>query len=122
VVPSGASLLRLPAQGGPGEAAAVVAAGPGRLVLDVTAAHDGLLVISQPFYPGWRAFVDGKKTPICRADYLLQAVPVAAGTHRVELSYRLPLLPMIVSLAAVVGCLVYLLAQILRRRSVRRRA
>ena len=122
VVPSSASLPELPTQGGPGEAAAVVTAGPGRLELDVTAAHDGLLVISQPFYPGWRAFVDGKKTPICRADYLLQAVPVAAGTHRVELSYHLPLLPMIVSLAAAVGCLVYLLAQIPRRGSVRRRA
>ncbi|MBN1135918.1 MAG: YfhO family protein, partial [Anaerolineae bacterium] len=112
----------LPAEGGPGEAATVVEAGPGRLVLDVTASRDGLLVISQPFYPGWRAQVDRHKAPIYRTDYLLQGVPVTAGTHRVELSYRLPLLPAIVSLAAAVGCLAYLLIQIPFRRLIWRRA
>jgi len=122
VVPATASLPVLPAQSSPGEAAAIVEARPGRLVLDVTAAHDGLLVISQPFYPGWRAFVDNQKTPIYRADFLLQAVPVVAGTHRVELSYRLPLLPMIVSLAAVVGCLAALLMQGPFRRLIWHRA
>jgi len=112
----------LPDQGGPGKAATVVESSPGRLALDVTAAHDGLLVISQPFYSGWRADVDGRKTPIYRTDYLLQGVPVMAGTHRVELSYRLPLLPMIVSLVTAVGCLACLLMQSPFRKSVRRRA
>ena len=115
-------LPELPAQGGSGEAATVVEARPGHLVLDVTAGHDGLLVISQPFYSGWRAQVDQQETPIYRTDYMLQGVPVAAGTHRVELSYRLPLLPMIVSLAAAVSCLAYLLIQIPFRRLMRRRA
>ena len=112
----------LPAQGEPGQAAAVVEARPGHLVLDVTASREGLLVISQPFYPGWRAYVDGQKAPIYRADYLLQAVPVSTGAHRVELTYRLPLLPMIVSLVAAVGCLAGLLLQIPSRRPILRRA
>jgi hypothetical protein len=122
VVPATGPTPALPAQGGPGEAAAVVEARPGRLVLDVTASQEGLLVISQPFYPGWQAFVDRHKTPIYRADYLLQGVPVAAGTHRVELSYRLPLLPMIVSLVAAISCLAAVLMQIPFRRPIWRRA
>ena len=111
----------LPDQGGPGEAATVIEAKPGRLVLNVTAGHDGLMVISQPFHAGWQAYVDGQKTLIYRADYILQCVPVSAGAHRVELSYRLPLLPTIVSLATA-GCLAALLIQIAFRRPSRRRA
>ena len=122
VVPATGLAPAPPGQGGLGEAAAVVEARPGRLVLDVTAAQDGLVVISQPFYPGWRATVDQQKAQIYRADYLLQAVPVTAGTHRLELNYRLPLLPMIVSLLAAVSCLADLLLQIPFQRLIWRRA
>jgi uncharacterized membrane protein YfhO len=63
-----------------------------------------LLVISQPFYPGWRAAVDGEPVPIYRADYLLQAIQIGAGNHRIELTYRLSILPAIVSLSALLVC------------------
>jgi len=66
----------------------VAEAAPGRLTLDVTVAEDGLLVVSQPFYPGWQATVDGQPASILRVDYLLQGVPLPAGSHRVELRYR----------------------------------
>jgi uncharacterized membrane protein YfhO len=78
-----------PAQGGQGGSIQVVEAAPGWLVLDVTAQGDSLLVVSQPFYPGWRATVDGESVPILRVDYLLQGVPLRAGTHRLELRYHL---------------------------------
>jgi hypothetical protein len=91
--------------GGPGSAARVVEAAPGRLVLEVSPQGDGLLVVSQPFYPGWRARVDGKQTPVYRADYLLQAVPVSAAARRVVLTYHLSPLPALVSLTALAGCI-----------------
>jgi len=122
VIPATDPMPALPPQGGPGEAATVVEARPGRLVLDVTASRDGLLVISQPFYPGWQAQVDQQETPIYRTNYMLQGVPVAAGTHRVELTYHLSLLPAVVSLAAAAACLAGLLIQIPVRRLSRRRA
>jgi hypothetical protein len=122
VIPATDPMPALPSQGGPGEAATVVEARPGRLVLDVTAGGDGLLVISQPYYPGWQAQVDQQETPIYRTDYLLQGVPVAAGTHRVELTYHLSLLPALVSLAAAAACLAGLLIQIAVGRLSRRRA
>jgi hypothetical protein len=94
--------------------AQVVESGAGRLVLDVMAARDALLVISQPFYPGWQARVGPVEQPIYRIDYLLQGVSIAEGSHRVELSYHLSLLPAIVSAVTLLGCLAVMA---LRQRS-----
>ncbi|MGD8624864.1 MAG: YfhO family protein [Anaerolineae bacterium] len=103
VLPAGGDDLALAGGAGPGEAARVVEAGPGRLVLEVSASDDGLLVVSQPFYPGWQAKVDGREVPIRRVDYLLQGVPLAAGMHRVALSYRLSPAPAVVSLGVLLA-------------------
>jgi len=59
-----------------------------RLGLDVEAVGDALLVISQVYYPGWVARVDGEETPLFRVDGLLQGVAVPAGTHQVEIRFR----------------------------------
>jgi uncharacterized membrane protein YfhO len=48
---------------------------------------NGLLLLSEVYYPGWRARVDGNETGVLRADFLLRAVPVAQGRHRVELFF-----------------------------------
>jgi hypothetical protein len=109
LLPPGGEDLVLPGAAGPGAAAHVVEAVPGKLMLDVVPSEDGLLVVSQPFYPGWQARVDGERTPIHRVDYLLQGVPLEAGSHRVELSYQPLRWPAIVSLAVLVGCLTVLI-------------
>jgi uncharacterized membrane protein YfhO len=49
-----------------------------------------MLVVSQARFPGWHAWVDGKKAPVLRVNGIVQGVPVAAGVHRVELVYRAP--------------------------------
>jgi hypothetical protein len=66
----------------------IVSSTPGMLRLDTTTPTDGLLMLSEIHYPGWRAAVDGQRVPILRADYILRGVPVPAGGHRVELVYR----------------------------------
>jgi hypothetical protein len=94
------------AQGtGPGTPAQVLESGPGRLVLGIEPTGDGLLVVSQPFYPGWFATVDGEPVPVHRVDYLLQSVQVQAGSRQVELFYRLSPVPGICSLAFLVACI-----------------
>lgn len=60
---------------------------PGRLVFQTTTSRRALLVISELFYPGWLAKVDGVYTPIHRTDYLLRGVFVPAGHHTVEMFY-----------------------------------
>lgn len=59
----------------------------GGLDVETQSTRDGYLVLSEVFYPGWRATVDGKEVPLERADYLITALPLSAGTHQVEYRY-----------------------------------
>ena len=45
-----------------------------------------MLVLTDLYYPGWQALVDGSPAPIYRADYAFRGVPVG-GTHVVEFRY-----------------------------------
>jgi hypothetical protein len=49
-----------------------------------------VLVLRIPFERNWRATVDRLPVPILRADYVLQAVVVPAGTHTVVFAYDDP--------------------------------
>jgi hypothetical protein len=102
---------RLPGGVGTGSVAKIITAGPARLVVEASLDYEGLLVVSQPFYPGWRAQVDGKRSPMYRTDYLLQGVPLQAGTHRVELTYRMSPFPAVLALVTLVGCLAGLVSK-----------
>lgn len=56
---------------------------PNMLEVVVEAPRDGFLVRLENFHSGWQAFVNGKKSPIYRANYAFQAVKVPKGRHRV---------------------------------------
>ena len=68
----------------------IVTLRPNRIVLDVEAGSEGVLVLSEVFYPGWRAEVDGSRVPVLRANYLFRGVEVPAGKSRVTLTYSPP--------------------------------
>ena len=89
---------------------------PNRIVLKVSADQKGLLVLSNNYHPGWRARVNGEETEILRANYIMQAVPIDAGTHKVEFLFR-PRLIMAGIIITVVGWgLLVLLMGYFRRR------
>lgn len=59
-----------------------------RVVVDADLPQAGYLVLADAYYPGWTARVDGEPVTIERADVMFRAVPVPAGTHRVEFRYE----------------------------------
>ena len=59
----------------------------GRMVVEVNAPRDGVVFLSETYYPDRRAWVDGKRTPRMKVDLAFTAVRVTAGTHRIELRY-----------------------------------
>ena len=61
---------------------------PEHLVIDVDAPQRGFLVLADEYYAGWRATVNGVRTPILRANYAFRVVEVPAGQSRVEFRYR----------------------------------
>ncbi|MCP3169924.1 YfhO family protein [Myxococcus qinghaiensis] len=61
--------------------------GAQHLALDVRACDDSYLIVSDSYYPGWRATVDGKDVPIHRADHSLRAVRLSPGEHHVRFDY-----------------------------------
>ncbi len=67
--------------------AQIAAYGPNEIVLLTSSGGDGVLVLSEVYYPGWRAWVDGGEVPVLRANYLFRAVELPAGEHRVRLLY-----------------------------------
>ena len=73
-------------------AATTSAFGPGRadVALSAPAPAGSALVVSENYYPGWQAAVDGKAVPTYRADYNLIGIPLPAGARTVELRYHDP--------------------------------
>jgi len=59
-----------------------------RVEVEADAPAAAWLVLSDSFYPGWAAIVDGRETPIFRANFLVRAVRVPAGRHEVVFEYR----------------------------------
>src|SRR5206468_12783778 len=55
----------------------------GRVLCEVEAGMPGFLVLLDSYYPGWQAYVDGKRVEILRANYVFRAVEVQAGNHHV---------------------------------------
>jgi hypothetical protein len=56
--------------------------------LDVETENNGLLILSEIYYPGWKATVDGNETEVFRTDYNLRSFFVPAGHHTVEVKFQ----------------------------------
>lgn len=56
--------------------------------LAVDTDRNSIVVLHDIYYPGWEAYVDGKRQPILRANLLFRGVEVAPGRHTVEFRFR----------------------------------
>ncbi len=57
--------------------------------INAQASGNNLLFISEIYYkPSWKAFIDGKETPILKANYAFRAIVVPQGNHTVEMRFK----------------------------------
>ena len=94
---------------------------PTRVVVETNAAHPGYLVLTDTYYPGWIATVDGTPATILRANFLFRAVAVEAGPHTVRFDLPAAELPSRCRIAGA-GATGAVLALLLERRTRRRGA
>ena len=60
---------------------------PNQLSYDVESDKGGVVVFSEIYYPGWTATIDGKTAELGRVNYILRALNVAPGKHKVVLQF-----------------------------------
>jgi hypothetical protein len=60
---------------------------PAEVQVSTDAPAPEYLVLSDSYYPGWHAYVDGQEQPIVRGDVLFRVVHVPAGTHQVTFRF-----------------------------------
>jgi hypothetical protein len=85
---------------------------PERVIIEAHLGEPGYLVLTDAYYPGWHATLDGQPADILRADYYFRAVLLPEGEHRVEfvydpLSLRLGVFLSGVDLICLIGCLAW---------------
>lgn len=56
--------------------------------IEMESEGDGFLVLSDTYYPGWKAAVDGSQAKIYRANFAFRAVEVPAGKHLVKFTFE----------------------------------
>ena len=89
------------------------------LAIEATSQKDGVLVVNDSYWPGWKATIDGKEVPIWLADCIVRAVPWPAGHHLLEMKYE-PLevrIGWVVSIIGVIALTALFVIERLRRRA-----
>ncbi len=71
-----------------GEVLQVVDLGPDRVRVEVRTSSGGWLLLSDLYYPGWRAWVDGTPTTVYPADVMFRAIWVPSGAETIDFRYR----------------------------------
>lgn len=72
-----------------------------RVEIQVNSVADGFLILTDAYYPGWVATVNGEVKPIHKADVMFRAVEVASGESTVVFEYKPAWWPGILIIGAV---------------------
>lgn len=71
-----------------GSEAKVIDYQPNTVTIEARMESDGFLVLSDVYYPGWKAYVDDEERRIYRANYIFRAVYLDRGYHVIRFSYQ----------------------------------
>ncbi len=61
---------------------------PNELAYTIESDKGGVVVFSEIYYPGWTATIDGTAAELGRADYILRAMNIPPGEHKVVLTFK----------------------------------
>jgi hypothetical protein len=111
--PDAAPLAPAPAPAA--ERVTLARAGARAAAWEVDAGAPAYLVVSDAYYPGWRATLDGGRVPLRRANLAFRAVAVPPGRHTVAFDYAPASVRVGLGLAAVAGAVIVLLVASARR-------
>jgi hypothetical protein len=99
------------------ESASITQYRPERVVVETNLDEPGVLLLTDTWYPGWRATVDGEPASICQADLLFRAVALEPGEHRVVFAFR-PLWQRVAGAVSGIGLVVLVVVSSLTLRRV----
>lgn len=88
-----------------------------RLQFQVETPTSAYFVLTDSFYPGWKAKIDGQETEIAVANYAFRAIPIPAGKHLVEFNYQ-PVsfyLGALITLLTLIGMVVFFLVNLFKK-------
>jgi hypothetical protein len=78
-----------PLQPGPRGTISLTEYRPNRLTYNYNSSSDQFAVFSEIYYDkGWNAYLDGKKVPHVRVDYVLRGMVLPSGTHDLQFRYE----------------------------------
>lgn len=75
---------------------------PNEVLIKTDSESNSILLLTDSFYPGWKAFIDNIETKIYRADYTFKAIVVPEGEHNVKFAYE-PMSFRVGVYAAIIG-------------------
>ncbi len=83
---------------------------PNRVYLKATMENDGFLVLSDTYYPGWKAYVDDLQAEIYPTNYMLRSLYLTKGRHQIKFVYNpLPFkIGLGISLSTLLGIVAFL--------------
>ncbi len=95
---------------------------PSEIMLEVKSKAEGFLYLLNNYFPGWEAYVNGRKTPVSRINYSFQGVKIPPGVSQVRFvyspfSFRVGALISIISLFSLLISFLGIKLPLFKRRS-----
>lgn len=58
------------------------------IIIKTNSSHKGFLILTDVFYPGWKAYVDGERTKIYRGFKVFRSIRINEGYHKIRFVFE----------------------------------